>query len=112
MKLKFYRGLRTEEGCIVTVDTVGDLTGRKLLNPRLDLRNHSPTGFEWGYGGSGPAQLALAILADHLGADEEATDLYQRFKFRVIAGLDGATWQLSSADIEAFLDQVREPDIA
>ena len=24
--------------------------------------NHSPTGFSWGYGGSGPSQLALAIL--------------------------------------------------
>ncbi len=32
---------------------------------RLDLYNHSPTGFEWAYNGSGPAQLALAILAHH-----------------------------------------------
>ena len=30
--------------------------------PSQQLYNHSPTGFEWGYGGSGPAQLALAIL--------------------------------------------------
>lgn len=28
----------------------------------LAVRNHSPTGFAWGYGGSGPAQLALAVL--------------------------------------------------
>ena len=56
-----YRGVRfggnEKEGrlgrCAVTKD------GRKL-NPRLDLFNHSPTGFEWGYGGSGPAQTALA----------------------------------------------------
>ena len=26
---------------------------------------HSPTGFEWGYLGSGPADLALSLLADH-----------------------------------------------
>jgi hypothetical protein len=32
---------------------------------RCDLVNHSPTGFSWGYAGSGPAQLALAILADY-----------------------------------------------
>src|SRR5262245_12952424 len=32
---------------------------------RQEIRNHSPTGFSWGYDGSGPAQLALAILADH-----------------------------------------------
>ena len=36
------------------------------LHKRLDLANHSPTGFSWGYGGSGPAQLALAILAHYL----------------------------------------------
>lgn len=29
---------------------------------RLDLRAHSPTGFEWGYHGSGPADLALAVM--------------------------------------------------
>lgn len=39
------------------------------LDPRLDLRNHSPTGFAWGYGGSGPAQLALAILADFFASN-------------------------------------------
>lgn len=26
------------------------------------VADHSPDGFAWGYGGSGPAQLALAIL--------------------------------------------------
>jgi hypothetical protein len=26
--------------------------------------NHSPDGFNWGYGGSGPAQLALAICLE------------------------------------------------
>ncbi|MCU4744613.1 DUF6166 domain-containing protein [Natronoglomus mannanivorans] len=31
----------------------------------LEVRNHGPTGFEWGYNGSGPAQLALAILLDY-----------------------------------------------
>jgi hypothetical protein len=30
--------------------------------PSQKLRNHSPDGFAWGYPGSGPAQLALAIL--------------------------------------------------
>ena len=29
--------------------------------------HHSPTGFEIGYGGSGPADLALNILADAIG---------------------------------------------
>jgi len=36
---------------------------------------HSPTGFEWGYGGSGPADLARSIMWDHLGK-EPSPSLY------------------------------------
>lgn len=43
--------------------------------------NHSPDGFNWGYGGSGPAQLALAIVLKLTGKP----DGYQRFKWQVIA---------------------------
>lgn len=45
--------------------------------------NHSPDGFNWGYGGSGPAQLALAIVLALTGK----SDGYQDFKWRVIASL-------------------------
>jgi hypothetical protein len=39
------------------------------------------TGLEWGYSGSGPAQLALALAADVLGDDDKAQEIYQRLKF-------------------------------
>ena len=55
--MKTYTGTRSESGVIVLVD------GRPL-DPRLDWQNHSPAGFEWGDGGTGSAQLALAIMAD------------------------------------------------
>jgi len=100
--MKHYSGRRKGYAVIVTVD------GRRL-NPRLDLWNHSPTGFEWGYTGSGPAQLALAILADHCRHDEEALNLYQRFKWAVIAELPHREWILTSADIDAVLEKFREP---
>ena len=35
--------------------------GDLLVTPSLALRNHSPTGFAWGHGDSGPAQLAPAL---------------------------------------------------
>lgn len=45
---------------------------------------HSPSGFEWGYHGSGPADLALNILL--IFTDEEtANRLHQRFKREFIA---------------------------
>lgn len=76
------------------------------LNPRLDLRNHSPTGFAWGYGGSGLAQLALALLADYLG-DERAEELYQNFKCNVIAALpQDRGWTLDEGQIEAALNSI------
>ena len=78
--MKYYSGRREGYAVIVMVD------GRRL-NPRFDLWNHSPTGFEWGYCGSGPAQLALAILADHCANDDRALNWYQRFKWAVIAEL-------------------------
>ena len=50
------------------------------------VRNHSPDGFNWGYGGSGPAQLALAVLLE-LFDKETASKHYQTFKFKFIAWL-------------------------
>jgi len=57
----------------------------KPLSPRKSQKvvNHSPDGFNWGYGGSGPAQLALAICLELF--DESVQ--YQKFKFDYIATL-------------------------
>ncbi len=89
-----YRGVRTETGCRVTVDD-------RPLKPRLDLRNHSPSGLEWGYLGSGPAQLALALLAHALG-DEDALAVYQEFKREMVAPLDEDEWTMTSEQIAAW----------
>jgi len=55
--------------------------------PSQKIVNHSPDGFAWGYEGSGPAQLALAILLRHTGDNNLAVRDYQLFKRQVIAGL-------------------------
>lgn len=78
------------------------------LNPRFDLRNHSPDGFEWGYYGSGPAQLALALLCDATGDDELAQRLYQTFKAEVVALLKGDRWSMTKANILAFVADQKE----
>ncbi len=65
------------------------------LHTRLDLANHSFTGFEWGYGGSGPAQLALALLARATSNDRLALNLYQTFKTQIVASLDEDEWTLT-----------------
>ena len=72
------------------------------LNPTesLAVARHSPNGFSWGDGGSGPAQLALAIL---LRATDRETAVahYQAFKWDVIA-------QLPQADFTLRLAKVRD----
>src|SRR5215510_2118097 len=94
--MKIYTGTRTEDGCAVVVSDTGST---RALDPRLDLRNHSPTGFEWGYGGSGPAQLALALAADVLGDDDAALGVYQRLKFKVVGRLPKDGWSLTEAEL-------------
>jgi hypothetical protein len=49
----------------------------------LKVRNHSPDGFNWGYAGSGCAQLALAICLKIYGEPNN----YQKFKFKYITPL-------------------------
>jgi len=99
--MKTYIGIRQEDGALsVTVNA-------KPLNPRLDLCNHSPTGFECGYSGSGPAQLALALLAEHLNDDEQAVALHQPFKRKVVAGLSPREWRLTSKQVERALQSIR-----
>ncbi len=68
------------------------------------ILNHSPSGFEWGYSGSGPAQLALAILVDALGAktrDEKdrAIQLHQAFKSAVIVSLPSGSWTMTHGKV-------------
>ena len=75
------------------------------LAPRLDLREHSPTGFDWGYAGSGPAPLALAILADHAG-DQVALRRYLDFRRDVIEPIgtfDTNHWVLTGEQIDRWL---------
>src|SRR5258708_6991689 len=98
--MKTYRGRREKHVPEVTADGCH-------LDPRFDLWNHSPTGFEWGYGGSGPAQLALALLADHLTDDEEAVTLHQDFKRLVVARLPYRGWELTSQVMDSWLEIIK-----
>lgn len=51
------------------------------------LVHHSPTGMEWGYGGSGPSDLARSIVGDLLGTHDPDPAIYQRVKWALVATL-------------------------
>lgn len=62
--------------------------------------NHSPDGFEWGYGGSGPSQLALALCIHVLGGDiRRATRVYPDVKFAVVARWQDRTWAIDRHEL-------------
>lgn len=92
-----YVGRPTEKG--IEVNVVHADGTSEPLDPRFDLRRHSPTGFNTGGLGSGCAQLALAICADALGDASRAQDVYQSYKAAVIARLEGNTFEIKQADV-------------
>lgn len=80
----------------------------KLLSPEPSqkLWNHSPDGFNWGYGGSGPAQLALGLLYDVTGDKNLSVRLHQDFKWAFVAKW-GETWEITTEQIEHWISHFR-----
>jgi hypothetical protein len=80
----------------------------------LHVYRHSPDGFAWGYSGSGPAQLALAILCDFLEHSNNvvALQLHQEFKSRFVAavGMD-SEFRLTGEQILEWLNSRLSPDV-
>ncbi|WP_020476405.1 DUF6166 domain-containing protein [Zavarzinella formosa] len=104
--MRHYVGDRNPDGCEVMVTDLTHEGGGYPLDPRNDLRNYSPDGFEFGYSGSGPSQLALAILADVLEDDNLAVKLHIDFKNKVISRLEGNTFSLFKEDVQPAIAQL------
>ena len=82
-----YKGQGEKMGPIeVSVYTEIDIT------PLTHYVRHSPDGFQAGYCGSGPAELARCILLDffkRINCDQSKVDrIYQQFKTDVISRLE------------------------
>ena len=97
---KVYTGDRTIDGIRVAVNGTA-------LDPRTDLMTFSDLGFEWTYEGEEPQQLALAILADHLGDPPLALSLSEDFMRTVIAHLNN-TWELTNTEIDAAISTINK----
>lgn len=101
---RIYRGSRLHNGDVsVTVDG----------EPLRHVVVHSPSGFNWGYGGSGPADLALSILADFFGENPTREQLnsgeclcwqhHQRFKWELIAGAQQQGFEIHAYKSGVFI---------
>lgn len=113
MRAAIYKGRRDDDSN-VAVEADGD-----PLPFYHGVFNHSPNGFEWGYSGSAPSQLALAICCDALGIPPEtraprffadaspelqrALRIYHDFKARTVARWTADTWELSRGEVLAII---------
>ena len=79
------------------------IAGREVRPERsLRVRNHSPEGFSWGDGGSGSAQLALALLLE-LTHEELALLWYQDVQAHIVARLARDDFVIDSQEIVDFI---------
>lgn len=83
---RYYRGAAAPDPVGPRHVALGEYGRERPLPQRQEVHSHSPDGFSWGYQGSGPAQLALAILCDAIGP-VEAVRWHQDFKRDHIASL-------------------------
>jgi hypothetical protein len=87
---------------------------------RLELDGGSPTGLAWGYSGSGPWQLALALLVETYGAEalgfgstmrreQDARELVSAFRTEVVAKLaHGTGWTMTPDEVREKAEALRK----
>ncbi|HEV8711700.1 MAG TPA: DUF6166 domain-containing protein [Candidatus Binatia bacterium] len=119
--MKTYVGVRNDPDP-VTVEV--HTSSRK--RPLRHIPFHSPSGFEWGFQGSGPADLALSILVDYLKerppyggwknrlfskwtVHSKAWKYHQDFKRDFVAKWSVA-WMLHDQEIDTWLKEQEEQD--
>jgi hypothetical protein len=99
--VELYTGFRLGSRVVVKAD-------KEELSPARSLAvfNHSPDGFNWGYGGSGPAQLALALLLREGVPDDVAVTLHQDLKWSTVVHWNQElNWLLRGSDLRYWIEQ-------
>ena len=105
MDTKVYMGFRAKEHSSKNSIIVMENGRVRNLPPRLDLKDYSSEGIEWGYGNSGLAQLSLAILADLTGNDKYAIKHHYWFKSEVVSKMPWDSWKLTAEQIRNWIGQ-------
>ena len=100
-KMKIYKGNRSGYDRQVVV-VKGGVSSDLSPEASQEIINHSPDGFNWGYSGSGPAQLALGLLLDVTGDREIVSRYYQLFKADVVAKFS-ESWEITEVSIRRWL---------
>lgn len=79
------------------------IDGMAKTNIPHRIVRHSPTGFDWGHGGTGPADLALNILLWLDLSPEKADRLHQDFKWKFVVSIPHQGGIIPRTDITNWL---------
>ena len=101
---RIFRGKRVEDIRLVEV-VVGDRVVLLPLKPSLQIAEHSPEGFNWGYEGSVPAQLALGILYEVTGNVALSREYYPLFKIDHVSQWS-EHWEMRESEVLEWLRDV------
>ena len=101
---RVFRGKKVEYDRIVEIEQNGSVAPLPL-EPSLEIADHSPDGFNWGYNGSGAAQLALGILYEVTGDAALARSYYQMFKWDHVSRW-GERWETAEREVREWLRAV------
>lgn len=112
--MKNYLGKRSAHGAYVVVRE------NEKIKPLRHVVLHSPTGLEFGYGGSGPADTALSILADYFGerptrrqlhrgrldgGSPKCLSYHQDFKWDFISKAPQEGFEICGSEIQEWLER-------
>ncbi len=106
--MKTYSGKRTDpargSASPVEVIVIDSNKGKNKIYNLQHIMRHSPDGFNWGYGGSGPGDLARSILMDHFSGTTYGVEMiYMKFKQDFVAHF-GDTWEITSDLISEWME--------
>ena len=102
--MKIIRGRKSGLDCVVELDNESYRT-KLSLEKSLKIADHSPDGFQWGYSGSGPAQLAAAILYEITDDVELSRTYYELFKHDHVSQWND-TFEISEFEVRIWLSLV------
>ena len=102
--MKIIRGRKSGLDCVVELDNEGYRT-KLSLEKSLKIADHSPDGFQWEYSGSGPAQLAAAILYEITDDIDLSRAYYELFKHDHVSQWED-TFEISEFEVRIWLSLV------
>ena len=80
------------------------------LQLSLKIADHSPDGFNWGFGGSGAAQLSLALLLNATSDPDISLKYYTYFEWDLVVKFE-KKWTLLRSDILAWLEKEKAKEL-